>query len=225
MVKEIREDLINKLIPLIKKYKKFKKGDVIFNQNCMRDDTYILLKGKIKISYLLPNGIEVALGYYTDKNIMLTGTREGDPFISLFKIEAIDECLIGIVPSKSIYNNEQLSETLVRYCDIIFKKIYLQMIDLLARNKLESLFSILIRLSNTYGIKVSNGIKINLKLTNTDLAEYIGTSKETISRMFSNMKNLNLIEFDKNRYIILKDVEYMKKKLGCRHCIEQLCIV
>lgn len=99
------------------------------------------------------------------------------------------------------------------------------MIDLLARNKLESLFSILIRLSNTYGIKVSNGIKINLKLTNTDLSEYVGTSKETISRMFSKMKNLDLIEFDENRYIILKNIEYMKKKLGCNHCIEQLCIV
>ena len=225
MVIEIRDDLINKLIPLIEKDKKFKKGDVIFNQNCKRDDTYILLKGKIKVSYLLPNGIEVALGYYTYKNIMLTGTKEGDAFISLFKIEAVEECLIGIVPSKSIYNNKHLSETVVRYCDIIFKKIYLQMIDLLARNKLESLFSILIRLSNTYGIKVSNGIKINLKLTNTDFSEYVGTSKETISRMFSKMKNLDLIEFDENRYVILKNIEYMKKKLGCNHCIEQLCIV
>lgn len=56
------------------------------------------------------------------------------------------------------------------------------MVDLLSRNKLESFYSILIRLANTYGVSVPNGIKINIQLTNLDLASYIGTAPETISR-------------------------------------------
>lgn len=224
MVKNIRKKIINEINPLIEKNIIFKKKEIISNQNTIKNYTYILLSGKIKISYILSNGIEITLGVYTDKNIILSAYSNKYSFISLFKIEALEECLVGIVPVKSIENNIQVLKVIVEYYDIIFRKVYLQMIDLLSRNKLERLYSILIRLANTYGIEVSNGIQICIKLTNINLAEYIGTSPETICRLISKMKTLNLIEFE-NKYIILTNIQYMKEKLGCYHCIEELCIV
>lgn len=224
MVKEIRVELINSITPLITRNIKFKKKDIIFEQNSPRNNTYILLKGKIKLSFLLPHGEEINLGFYNAKNVILASTDNRYPFMSLFKVEAIEDCLLGVVPVSSIENNEYIYKIITRYYDIIFKKVYLQMIDLLSKNKLESLYCIFIRLANTYGIEVPNGIKINIKLSNIDLAGYIGTSKETISRLIREMKNLDLIVIE-NKYIILKDINYMKREIQYYNDLEELYIV
>lgn len=224
MVKEIRLELINSITHLITRRIKFKKKEIIFEQNSSRNNTYVLLKGKIKLSFLLPNGNEINLGFYNAKNVILASTDNRYPFMSLFKVEAVEDCLLGVVPVESIENNEYLYKIITRYYDIIFKKVYLQMIDLLSKNKLESLYCIFIRLANTYGIKVYNGIKINIKLSNIDLAGYIGTSKETVSRLMSEMKNLDLIVIE-NKYIVLKDINYMKKKVNYYNNLEELYIV
>ena len=98
------------------------------------------------------------------------------------------------------------------------------MVELMSRNKLDSLYCILIRLANTYEIEVSNGIKINIKLSNIDLAGYIGTSKETISRLMRKMKDLDLITTE-DKYIILKDIDYMKRKIEYTDDLEELYII
>lgn len=223
MVTEIREKIINEMTPYIEKNITFKKKDIISEQYC-KNETYILLKGKIKLSYILPNGVEITLGYYTHKNIILTANTKNNSFTSLFKVEAVDDCLIGVVPIRCIENNNELSKTIITYYDIVFRKVYLQMVDLLSRNKLESFYSILIRLANTYGVSVPNGIKINIQLTNLDLASYIGTAPETISRLIKKMKQLNLIEVE-NKFITLTNISYMKETLGCCHCFEEICVV
>ena len=224
MVKKIRLELINSMTPLITKNIKFKKNDIIFEQNSPRSSTYILLKGKIKLSFLLPDGDQINLGFYSAKNVILTSTDNRHSFMSLFKVEAVEDCLIGVVPASSIENNEYLYKIITRYYDIIFKKVYLQMVELMSRNKLDSLYCILIRLANTYGIEVANGIKINIKLSNIDLAGYIGTSKETISRLMRKMKDLDLITTE-DKYIILKDIDYMKRKIEYTDDLEELYII
>lgn len=224
MVKKIRLELINSLTPLITKNIKFKKKEIIFEQNAPRSDTYILLNGKIKLSFLLPDGEEINLGFYAAKNLILTAIDNSASFMSLFRVEAVEDCLIGVVPASSIENNEYLYKIITRYYDIIFKKVYLQMVELLARNKMKSLYCILIRLANTYGIEVSNGIKINIKLSNIDLAGYIGTSKETISRLMIKMKNLDIIDVQ-NKYIILKNIDYIKSEIEYVDDLEKLYIV
>ena len=46
----------------------------------------------------------------------------------------------------------------------------------------------LIRLANSYGIRQDDTIRIPLRLTNTELAEYIGCTRESVNRMLGELK-------------------------------------
>lgn len=223
MIKDINKELLNKLIPLIKRRRFLKKNSVVLEQYEWSDNTYILLSGKIKITHLLHDADELILTIYSGKNIMLKPYSKYQTFVDLFRIETMEDSVLGVIPTKDIEKYDELKNLILTYYDLFFQKTYLQMRDLLCNNKEKSLYSVLIRLCNSYGINTDSGIKIDLKLSNKNLAEFTGTSYETISRLLSKLKKNNLIKFEKG-LIIIKNIDYMKDKLNCKECNEEICI-
>ncbi|UTW70953.1 winged helix-turn-helix domain-containing protein [Anaerobacillus sp. HL2] len=87
-----------------------------------------------------------------------------------------------------------------------------------------ALYSILIRFSNSYGIKYHNDILIPVKLTNQEIASFIGTSRETANRMLQDLKRDKIIAFlDGN--ILIKNIEYLKTYLRCGRCPVEICTI
>ena len=60
--------------------------------------------------------------------------------------------------------------------------------DLMLHGKKGALYSTLIRLSNSYGVKKENGVLIDLVLTNQDLANFCGMTREVVNRMLAELK-------------------------------------
>ncbi|MDU1055047.1 Crp/Fnr family transcriptional regulator [Clostridium baratii] len=223
MIKSTTKELMDKLVPLIKKKICIKKNKIVLEQNEFSDSTYILLSGKVKVTHLLHDSNELILTIYSGKNIMLKPYNKYQTFVNLFRVETIEDSIFGVIPTKEIEKDDKLRSLILTYYDLFFQKTYLQMRDLLCNNKEKSLYSVLIRLSNSYGIQTDDGIKINLKISNKDLSEFTGASYETISRLLSKIRKKNLIEI-KGGFITIKDINYMKDELNCKDCNEELCI-
>ncbi|MFA9555821.1 Crp/Fnr family transcriptional regulator [Evansella sp. AB-rgal1] len=96
--------------------------------------------------------------------------------------------------------------------------------DLLLYGKTGAYYSMLIRFANSYGTPHPKGVRISIKLTNQDLAYFIGTSRETINRMFNDLKKENIVEIDKGN-IVIKNIEYLRKHLQCGKCPLQICTI
>lgn len=95
--------------------------------------------------------------------------------------------------------------------------------DLLLHGKKGALFSTLIRLANTYGQPQPCGsIFIDLALTNTELANLCGTSREMINRMLNDLKKHHIISFDKG-YITVHELEQLKHAIDCENCPIAVC--
>jgi CRP/FNR family transcriptional regulator len=62
---------------------------------------------------------------------------------------------------------------------------------------------ILIRLSQQYGRPVAGGIQIDVDMTRQDLANLVGTTRETVSRVLSSMKKDKVLDFSDQQIIIL----------------------
>lgn len=218
-----RLKLIEDLSPLIQKELSLKNKSLIFDQDLHQENIIILLKGSYKLTHLLPNSKEFILGYYKAPSILLSSFFENNNFFSLFRAEALEDCVIGLIPNIQITHfSKSLQYDLLKYNDLGCQKIYLQMRDLLYFPKKEALFSILIRLSNTFGIKIDKGIKLNISISNIDLAEYIGTAPETVSRLLVSLKKEGIIDLE-DKHIIIKDINYMKKALNCSMCRQEIC--
>ncbi|WP_333474237.1 helix-turn-helix domain-containing protein [Paenibacillus gyeongsangnamensis] len=81
---------------------------------------------------------------------------------------------------------------------------------------------IIIRLVNTYGVQEEAGVRISRKLTNTDLADMIGATQESVNRMLSDMKKHNTIDFV-DSYLIVNDQNYLKDICHCENSSTDIC--
>jgi CRP-like cAMP-binding protein len=74
---------------------------------------------------------------------------------------------------------------------------------LVYKNVRERLAMLLISLSQTYGDKQERGIFLNIKLTREDMASMIGSTHESLARLFTEFKNEKIIlQEGKDIYII-----------------------
>ena len=95
--------------------------------------------------------------------------------------------------------------------------------DLLLHGKKGALFSTLVRLSNTYGVQQENGsILINYSLTNQELANFCATSREVVNRMLNDLKNNQIISFQKG-IITIHDFAFLRKEIECDNCPIDIC--
>lgn len=225
---DLRHDLINEIKPFIENTITVKSKSPIWEQESERNKLIITLNGTIKISHMLPNYKELLMGIYKSEIIVFPAIfNMKNNFSSLFKISTLTECTLGTISTpalKSLMDKDiNLLRNLYLYHDYICQKVFLQMRDIAINDKKQALFSILIRLYNSYGLKTQDGWKINMKLSNIILSEYIGTSPETISRILTKLKYDNILEFN-HGFITIKNLNYMKDSLGCSKCNDSLCI-
>ncbi|OLO26873.1 Crp/Fnr family transcriptional regulator [Alkalihalophilus pseudofirmus] len=96
--------------------------------------------------------------------------------------------------------------------------------DLLLCGKTGAIYSTLIRFSNSYGLEHDSGVKINVNLTNQDLANFIGTSRESVNRMLNDLKKEDIIELEEG-HIVIKDMQFLKDYLHCGDCPVEICTI
>ncbi|MCT8139215.1 Crp/Fnr family transcriptional regulator (plasmid) [Anaerobacillus sp. CMMVII] len=96
--------------------------------------------------------------------------------------------------------------------------------DLIFCGKKGALFSILIRLSNAHGKRVEDGILIDKKLTNQELANHIGATRESISRILKHLVNDQIISIN-SKYITIHNIQFLQDQLRCEHCAYEECTI
>ncbi|MFP3490515.1 helix-turn-helix domain-containing protein, partial [Staphylococcus sp. SIMBA_130] len=80
-----------------------------------------------------------------------------------------------------------------------------------------ALASTLIRIANTYGIEEGDTIRMTTKFTNTEIADLIGATRETVNRMLNQLKKDHIIAYE-NGTIMIKDLEQLKAICHCEGC-------
>jgi CRP/FNR family transcriptional regulator len=79
-------------------------------------------------------------------------------------------------------------------------------------------------MSNSYGVQKGNEILIDLPLTNQELANFCGTSRESTNRILSELKKDNIISVKKGKISIL-DLQYLKNEIDCENCSAVYCSI
>ena len=66
------------------------------------------------------------------------------------------------------------------------------------------------RLSEQYGVAKPAGTFINLKLTHQQLANLVGTVRESVTKVLQELQELGIISIEK-KIILIKDLEALKR--------------
>jgi CRP-like cAMP-binding protein len=152
--------------------------------------------GFVKTFTYLEDGTIVALGLWGPGDIVGIGLSRIKPY----QIECLTKVEATIVPFEQ---GTQLTETLFHHLQQAEELTIIR-----SHRKVENmLIQLLAWLSKKFGSEVEKGRLIDMRLTHEDLAELIGSTRVTITRILGQLEQEGLIDRLSLHRIILKEEE------------------
>lgn len=183
----------------------YRKNQVIFLEEETGNYMYLVLSGKVKVAKSGAGGKETILAIH----------RAGDFFgeMSLLDGKTAPATVSAMEDSKII----SVSGTDFHKYLLNNQKVMLQIIQVLCARlrqvwQTQSLSSStadarirmgVYQLAKKHGIRDAHGTIIDLKITHQELAEMVGTSRETVTRVLTRLREQGIIEIDQRRITLL----------------------
>ncbi len=209
---ELSEEELEMVAKLVKT-RKYRKNMFIFTEGESGEAVYFVKTGKVKISKMVEDGREHVL------HIM----QEGDIFgeVVLFNggnypatSEVIEDAEVGILRNEDLENlmrqNVDIAIDMLKIMSRRLQNASSQIRDLALKDALSRTAGLLLKLSEAFGTETEEGVVINLSLNRQELANMVGLTRETVTRVLSDLKRTKVIDTDKNQITILN-----KRKLIC----------
>jgi len=197
--------------------REWKKQSHVFLQGHPLENVYFIFDGKIKIYKSDVNGKE--------QIVAIAKKGEMFPHVGFFRKGEYPAYAEVLEPSTLIAVPIAKFETVLienpELCIKVFKVLGEKIVDLQNRleeqilnNTYEQIIKLLIRLAQKHGVDKGDGtIHLRSEFTNRDLANMIGTTRETISRTLTKMKKEELIELDEKGDMIL-DIDILMEEIN-----------
>ncbi|MGI2328272.1 Crp/Fnr family transcriptional regulator [Planococcus sp. YIM B11945] len=206
--------------------KDFPKGAYLFQEGDAIDGIYMVRKGKVQIGKVTPDGRELTLKICGANQLVGEATVFSAPvkyMLDAKAIEAVSCAKIALTDlEEELLHNAKLAAAFMKWMGIDQQKTQTKFRDLLLHGKKGALYSTLIRLSNSYGVPKQDSILIDMHLTNQELANFCGMTREVVNRMLSELKKRDIISFAEGKMTI-HDLSYLKTEINCENCPISLC--
>jgi len=205
-----------------------KKGTYLFREGEQAEEVYYIQSGKIQISKIAADGQELSLRICSKGDIVgeLTLFTEQAKYLLNAKVleDGIVSCIQREVLEKSLLENNKLALEFMKWMSDHFRKTQTKFRDLVLHGKKGALYSTLIRMCNSYGVIKENGILINLQLTNQDLANFCGTSREVVNRLLKDLREQGIISIKRGK-ITVHNLTYLRNEIDCEDCPPEICSI
>ena len=184
-----------------------KKKQPIYLAGDPGENLYFLKEGRVKISMIDESG----------KEFTLTLLEPGEIFgeLGLFDDSprettavALEDSLICMMKRKDFEryaaNKPELSFKLTKLMGLRLREIENRIEELLFRDVPSRLARLLLRLVQQHGRATKNGIRMNIKLSQQEIANLIGATREMTSTVLNSLKKEGIINVE-NKYIYILD--------------------
>lgn len=193
------------------------KSSHIFLQDEPLENVYFMKIGKVKIYKTDANGKEQIVA------IMKSGDMF--PHIGFFRSggypansEVIETATLIVIPirafEKVLIENPELSIKVFKVLGEKIVDLQERLADQILNNTYEQILKLFVRIGKIHGEKYKEDlILLKAEFTNRDLANMIGTTRETVSRTLSKMKKEGLLKVDSNGNMIYNPERLLDKLL------------
>ena len=224
-ITEISENLKN-ILQSSKHIRKIEKGSYLFQEGMKANELFIIKSGIVQISKIVPDGRELTLRMCSEGELI------GE--LALFCLsprymlnaKVIESGEVNVIYQdeleEQLKHDHALALELMKYINLQYRKTQTKFRDLVLHGKKGALYSTLIRLSNSYGEQTDSGIVITTALTNQELANFCGTSREVVNRMLGELRKNEVISIDKG-IITIHDLAFLKTEIDCENCPLDIC--
>ncbi len=197
------------------KRRTFRSGEVIFHRDDPGQVLYMIKEGKVKICIISPDGQEVSLTVFGKGEVfgefaILDGLPRSADAVALERVECYTlqrsdfQNVILNNPKIAILVLEAMSKRLRNTNNMVEDLIFLDVYGRVAKKLLE--------LADAHGVKTEDGIIIDVRLTQQELASMVGASRESVNKVLGYFTDKNFISTDKHR-ITIHRVNDLKRRI------------
>jgi CRP/FNR family transcriptional regulator/CRP/FNR family cyclic AMP-dependent transcriptional regulator len=197
------------------KRRTFRSGEVIFHRDDPGQVLYMIKEGKVKISIISPDGQEVSLTVFGKGEVfgefaILDGLPRSADAVALERVECYTlqrsdfQNVILKNPKIAILVLEAMSKRLRNTNNMVEDLIFLDVYGRVAKKLLE--------LADTHGVKTEEGVIIDVRLTQQELASMVGASRESVNKVLGYFTDKKFISTDKHR-ITIHRVNDLKRRI------------
>ncbi len=165
--------------------RRYEHGAVLSDPESRPERTFYCASGTLKVTKLLASGREILI------TILQTGSLWSDRAVlngywkEVF-IEAMEQSDIYALDNAAFEaylrtRPERLTSFMQRISEQVSDALTL-LDDFRGRDVASRLARVLVKFSQQYGVQTDSGVRIDLPVTHQDLANMIGTARETVSR-------------------------------------------
>jgi CRP-like cAMP-binding protein len=193
-----------------------KKGNTLFQEGDPGDRLYVVTEGKIKLSHASGDGRESVL--------MVLGP--GDMFgeISLFDPGPRTATASAVTDSKvlSLSNTDlipwlagrpEVAQSLLQALAHRLRRTNETMSDLVFADVPGRVAKALLELGEKFGTKTADGMYVHHDLTQEELAQLVGASRETVNKALADFASRGWLKLE-TRSVEILDIERLAKRAG-----------
>ncbi len=192
--------------------KTYKKGDIIFLEGDPGEAFYLVKSGKVKVYKITADGREHIFTILTTGDVFAEVTLFNDIHYPA-TAEVIEDAKIGMIRNKDledlITSNSDIALGIIK---IFSKKLFTsqqKVKELALGDTYMRIARILITFAEDHGTKTKDGIEIRLNISRQEMANMIGTARETVSRALSQFRKEGSISIQ-GKKILIRDMKKLK---------------
>ena len=185
---------------------KIKRRQVIFTPGDPSDKIFILKTGLVKLSKVTEEGKELTLLFLSSGDVF-GETALVDPMPRNTLAQAYEDCVVQVIDRDAavrfMMDHPQFIMAVTRLIAERRRQLENKIDNLLFKGAHARLAGLFIDLAQEFGVRDSRGVIINLKLTHREIANLIGSTRETVSFALLDLRKDGHIETDGKRIILL----------------------
>ncbi|MFN7261615.1 MAG: Crp/Fnr family transcriptional regulator [Cyclobacteriaceae bacterium] len=170
---------------------------------------YMIVNGRVKIGRYLDEGKEITTAILSTGEIFGELVLAGEETRRDFA-QAMNDCTICPLSldemKELMYDNRELSFKMLKFVGLRLMKLERKLELLVFKDARTRIIEFVKDAASWKGKKVGFETLIQTKLTHQDIASLTGTSRQTVTTILNDLKEKNLINFDRKR-ILVRDLE------------------
>lgn len=194
----------------------FERGKTIFFPGDPAERVFFLVKGAVKLSRVYEAGEEITVALLRENTVfgvlsLITG-QKSDRFyhaVAFTPVELLSSPIEQV--ERALKENPDLSMLMLRGLSSRILQTEMMIETLAHRDMASRLVSFLLILCRDFGVPTAEGIRIDLKLSHQAIAEAIGSTRVTVTRLLGDLRDQEMISIHKKKITVYNPVALSEK--------------
>ena len=193
---------------------RLRAGAILFSEGDVSNRVALVLEGRLKVSSFTEDGRETVLGFRERGDVLGEfAAVDGEPHLA--NVTAVETSEVLVIPSDrflaALEDHPALTLTLLRSVIARLRDADRKRIEFGAFDAVGRVSRRLVELADHYGETSGDGVRIALAITQSELAGWVGCSREAVNKALHRLRDRGLISIGRGHITVL-DLEGLRRR-------------